>query len=211
MHPGPSADLDHRLEEFLRRRTRLQRVQEAVRRNTVIGFFDTLYWSRRFRQKIDARKSARMVTVPQFAVPEIFVDAQEVDDGDGELRKEVGSTSSSVGSPQSVDPEGTSLASISRPSLHIDTSRGGGASGGSSPTQWAAISPSLSPRRIRDSDMESRGAHSHVSLSASPSPSGHGRDNSAVSVQDMMQSLGDSAWGESIRRSFTQRRSQPPG
>jgi hypothetical protein len=186
-------------------------VQEAVRRNTVIGFFDTLYWSRRFRRQIDARKSARLVAVPRFAVPEIFVDAQEDDDDDdGNLRKAVSSTSSPVGSPRSVDLEGISLSSISRPSLHIDTGRAGRASSGNSPSEWAAIGASLSPRRTQDLDTDSHGAHSHVSLSASPSPGGHGRDNSAVSVQDMMQTLGDSAWGESIRRSFTQRRSQPP-
>lgn len=64
-----------RLEEFLRRRARLQRVDEAVRRNIVIGFFDTLYWTRKFRRRIDSRKEARMTAVPShdFAVPEIFV------------------------------------------------------------------------------------------------------------------------------------------
>jgi hypothetical protein len=173
-----------------------------------------MYWSRRFRRQIDARKSARLLAVPQFAVPEIVVDAQEDDDDDddddGKLRKAVSSTSSPIGSPRSVDLEGISLSSISRPSLHIDTGRAGRASSGNSRSEWAAISPSLSPRRTQDMDTDSHGAHSHVSLSASPSPGGHGRDNSAVSVQDMMQTLGDSAWGESIRRSFTQRRSQPP-
>lgn len=33
----------NRLEEFLRRRARLQRVDEQVRRNVVIGFFDMMY------------------------------------------------------------------------------------------------------------------------------------------------------------------------
>lgn len=32
----------HRLEEFLRRRARLQRVEEEIRRKIVQGFFDTL-------------------------------------------------------------------------------------------------------------------------------------------------------------------------
>ncbi|KAJ5382806.1 Voltage-dependent calcium channel alpha-1 subunit [Penicillium concentricum] len=68
-----------RLEEFLRRRARLQRVDEAVRRNTVVGFFDTLYWSREFRRKIDRKKHGRMSAVPTFTVPEIFVD-DPVDD-----------------------------------------------------------------------------------------------------------------------------------
>ncbi|RMZ76386.1 hypothetical protein DV737_g4844, partial [Chaetothyriales sp. CBS 132003] len=33
-----------RLEEFLRRRARLQRVHETMRRNVVTGFFDMMYW-----------------------------------------------------------------------------------------------------------------------------------------------------------------------
>lgn len=32
----------YRLEEFLRRRARLQRVEEEVRRRIVVGFFDTM-------------------------------------------------------------------------------------------------------------------------------------------------------------------------
>ena len=66
-----------RLEEFLRRRYRLQRVEEEVRRRIVIGFFDTLFWSRQFRRRQELRNSARMVTIPDFAVPEIFVDDQD--------------------------------------------------------------------------------------------------------------------------------------
>ena len=66
-----------RLEEFLRRRYRLQRVEEEVRRRIVIGFFDTLFWSRQFRRRQELRNSARMVTVPDFAVPEIYVEDQD--------------------------------------------------------------------------------------------------------------------------------------
>ena len=66
-----------RLEEFLRRRYRLQRVQEEVQRRIVIGFFDTLYWSRAFRRRQQLRGSARMVDIPQFAVPEILVDDED--------------------------------------------------------------------------------------------------------------------------------------
>lgn len=70
-----------RLEEFLRRRARLQRVEEAVRRNVVVGFFDTLYWSRRFRRELARKKreredlmsTGRLQGIPQLDVPEIFV------------------------------------------------------------------------------------------------------------------------------------------
>jgi hypothetical protein len=69
-----------KLEEFLRRRARLQRVEEAVNRNVVVGFFDTLYWSRRFRRAVESKRSARMTAVPSFGVPEIFVQDEEGDD-----------------------------------------------------------------------------------------------------------------------------------
>ncbi|KAN0078743.1 hypothetical protein V8E54_005256 [Elaphomyces granulatus] len=38
--------------------------------------------------------------------------------------------------------------------------------------------------------------------------SGHSRESSSVSVQDVMESLDNSAWGQSIRRSFTRCRSR---
>lgn len=62
-----------KLEEFLRRRARLQRVEEAVHRNIVVGFFDTLYWSRRLRRLRESKEGGRMTAVPSFGVPEIFV------------------------------------------------------------------------------------------------------------------------------------------
>jgi voltage-dependent calcium channel len=62
-----------KLEEFLRRRARLQRVEEAVNRNIVVGFFDTLYWSRWLRRTMERKRSARVTAIPQFDVPEIFV------------------------------------------------------------------------------------------------------------------------------------------
>lgn len=188
-----------RLEEFLRRRTRLQRVEEAVRRNTVIGFFDTLYWARRFRKRIENRKSARLTAIPQFSIPEIFVEDQErheADDdffnGESSLQKDSRLTLSSAISQIS----GVSPTSSPRPSLQIDTSIAAESS-----SEWSRIGAALSPRQTAAElgvDHPSR----------SQSMSGHSsQEDNAVIVQDMMQSLGDSAWGQSIRRSFTQRRS----
>jgi hypothetical protein len=200
-----------RLEEFLRRRTRLQRVQEAVRRNTVIGFFDTLYWSRQFRRRIDARKSARMTAVPQFSVPEIFVDAQEDEHPEQHDTSIASRASSPLTSPNSPVLGFSTPSSKVRPSLHIDTSSPGPGSGGSTPTEWERISSAVSPRRLGDQDTEYHGAAGASSPARSLSPAGRPRENSAVSVTDMMQTLEDSAWGESIRRSFTTRRPQPHG
>ena len=203
-----------RLEEFLRRRARLQRVEEAVRRNTVIGFFDTLYWSREFRRAIERKKSGRMTAVPQFQfnVPEIYVDVP----GDSDEPEE---PAPGTMTPQTQpDPEGpfapmlspsgtahrrTESSPTARRNLpRLDTSLTGRSSGGSSPTEWSNFSPSRTPRRMYGE----RVSFDSNEPQESPSRSGHSRQNSAMSVQDVMHSLDNSAWGESIRRSFTQRR-----
>ncbi|KAJ9202067.1 hypothetical protein DTO207G8_55 [Paecilomyces variotii] len=199
-----------RLEEFLRRRTRLQRVEETVRRKTVIGFFDTLYWSRQFRRNIQAKSLGRMTAVPQFAVPEIFVDH-----GDGEGPEWDNDNTAITPSHASSEPSspmlspatrnrGSSIASRGAGLPRIDTTLAGHGSGASTPTEWAAISPSLSPRRPMEVETSYFGA-SGPDDSASPRSS---RDNSGMNVNDVMESLDNSAWGESIRRSFTQHRSR---
>ncbi|PLB34643.1 calcium channel protein CCH1 [Aspergillus candidus] len=204
-----------RLEEFLRRRARLQRVEETIRRNTVIGFFDTLYWSREFRRRVDHKKSARMSMPPQFTVPEIFVDdGEEPDEEDARRMAQealVGETTMlSPSSPEAgpSSPRTSGGAALPR----IDTSLAGGLSGRmtatSSPTEWSSISPSLSPRRPRAHTTSSYdpgpGMEDEPPLSAALSD--RSRPDNTASVQDVMLSFGDSAWGESIRRSFTQRR-----
>lgn len=204
-----------RLEEFLRRRARLQRVEETIRRNTVIGFFDTLYWSREFRRRVDHKKSARMSMPPQFTVPEIFVDdGEEPDEQDARRMAQealVGETAMlSPSSPEAGPSSPRTSGGAALPP--IDTSLAAGLSGRmtatSSPTEWSSISPSLSPRRPRAHTTSSYdpgpGMEEEPPLSATLSD--RSRPDNTASVQDVMLSFGDSAWGESIRRSFTQRR-----
>ncbi|KAJ5717320.1 hypothetical protein N7488_002966 [Penicillium malachiteum] len=205
-----------RLEEFLRRRARLQRVEEAVRRNTVIGFFDTLYWSRQFRRAVERKKSGRMADVPQFTVPEIYVEDPVDDSEEGEEPVPSGAMTPKT-QPDLEDP----LAPMLSPSstLHrrtestptsrrhdlprIDTSLGS-RSGASTPTDWASISPSRTPRHMYGD----RGSFDSGDTNrAGPAGTDHSRQNSAISAQDVMNTLDNSAWGESIRRSFTHQRS----
>lgn len=244
-----------RLEEFLRRRARLQRVEEAVRRNTVVGFFDTLYWSREFRRKVASKKSARMSIVPQFTVPEIFVDGEQYqadpgeteengnnDDDDDKIIKQEATVGSSgiVGddddddtkpmlSPRSSRGDSSPATARQQPQHHpprIDTVLAGRMSAGTTPTtEWSNISPSLLPRRGRARTMSSYDPGPSTSVGGGgggnretdddgdvgtrptgPASADHSRQNSEMSVSDVMQSLDNSAWGESIRRSFTQRR-----
>lgn len=197
-----------RLEEFLRRRARLQRVEEAVRRNVVIGFFDTLYWSRRFRQFKESRHSSRIVNVPQFSVPEIFVDDDAGEEGSTSRARETQVSEVDIASPPMLSPRSSTTRSPQARNLpRIDTNLASQVSSRmSSPSrsEWSNISPSLSPNRQTHTSYEDGGRI--------PSPddiSDHPRDESTVSVEDVMESLDNSAWGESIRRSFTMRR--PPG
>ncbi|KAL2818969.1 Ion transport protein-domain-containing protein [Aspergillus cavernicola] len=198
-----------RLEEFLRRRAKLQRVEEAVRRNTVIGFFKTLTAAREFRRRIEHKRSARMTFVPQFNVPEIYVDDESQDNQQSQQtpRGTVHDANLSGVERSMLSPTSTGRGESGPSQLpRLDTSVTGRLnSEASSPSEWSNVSISLSPGRER--------AHTVSSYDPGPELPGestgtadHSRHNSAMSVQDVMNSLGDSAWGQSIRRSFTQRR-----
>jgi voltage-dependent calcium channel len=181
----------------LRRRARLQRVEEQVRRNVVVGFFDTVYWARRFRRIVDAKKNARMEGVPQFAVPEIFVDDED----------ERNSFDSRRVSPIDMTDD---------PWSHIPTHGGPsrpsfGRSRNNSTASAAlsfSLSPGLSPQRgpslsvgdYSDDPLYLDGGSDHGRGSA------HSRQASNVSAQDVLEVFEESPWGDSIRRSFTSRR-----
>lgn len=207
----------------------------------MVGFFDTLYWTRRFRRAIEAKKTGRMASVPQLDVPEIYVQDESEDMPHGSA------------SPLSLRPT-TPLERISfdmpdspRFSPYsIGSGRATGASisdAGSSPgTGTGSVlqmrrsdsiqrSPSASPTRTRGYLFGHSAAASTASVrddwqfadalhTRPPSPghlalgdaasdgAGDGRSRavSAVSAQNVLEVLDNSAWGESIRRSFTQRR-----
>ncbi|EUC42908.1 hypothetical protein COCMIDRAFT_7576 [Bipolaris oryzae ATCC 44560] len=198
-----------RLEEFLRRRARLQRVEEAVRRNVVVGFFDTLYWARRFRRAMELKKQGRMATVPQFTVPEIFIDDEDITNA-----KRGPAVESPLFSPQDLyAPSPRNSAGPSLPHLQTDQNRSGNSlvqqSPTGSPTRRSA--QPTSPMSPSGADPEWQFASA---LSRPPSPleaePGQGdsrsRANSAVSAAEVLEVLDNSVWGESIRRSFTTKR-----
>ncbi|KAI4945924.1 hypothetical protein J4E91_007365 [Alternaria rosae] len=201
-----------RLEEFLRRRARLQRIEEAVRRNVVKGFFDTLYWARRFRRAMDLKKQGRMATVPQFTVPEIFIDDEDITNAQ---RQQSSGPPSPLFSPQDLyapSPRNSAGASTSPPAFPYDRTRSRTNSIQQTPTGSPTRgSPQPSPFSMSGSEQEWQFASA---LSRPPSPlevdpgqaNGRSRANSAVSAADVLEVLDNSAWGESIRRSFTQRR-----
>ena len=250
-----------RLEEYLRRRARLQRVEEAVRRQVVIGFFDTVYWSRWFRRQIDARNLRNMTTVPQLTVPEIFVDE---DGGAPQTRQPAAHndgyehTSTFVPGPNLSGQDRTPhtqrglarVPPITPPTINTQPDSGPSGRARSSSIQ---ISPAASPTRSHSlqvtpqltsrhraqpsddwqfaealtggsagpSSPTHHRSQSHqnylysdggVNLGAESDEARHGgrtRGSSNVSAQDVLEVLDNSAWGESIRRSFTLRRSSP--
>ncbi|KKK17638.1 hypothetical protein P175DRAFT_0431647 [Aspergillus ochraceoroseus IBT 24754] len=195
-----------RLEEFLRRRAKLQRVEEAVRRNTVIGFFHTLTASREFRKKIEDKKSSRMTFVPQFNVPEIYVDDEPHIQQASDEPPRGGLQGGNMSGEQTMLSPTSPTQSGSFPLPRINTNLTGQRSEASSPSEWSNISISLSPRRERANTATSSYGDGPDLHDEALGASDHPHQNSAMSVQGVMQSLGDSAWGESIRRSFTQRR-----
>jgi hypothetical protein len=223
-----------KLEEFLRRRARLQRVEEAVNRNVVVGFFDTLYWSRRFRRAVESKKSARMTAVPSFGVPEIFVQDEEGDDVTQAKKFHV----PSVSVTQVDDAEDTQALGVNRASSQSGSdaagpsswSRGDGRHRSNSiqttpthsPTRGSQpTSPQLSPAHRPSPSQGSIQPDWHFAaalenaitppgsprLTASDGGFGRSRASSAVSQSDMMMdTFGTSAWGESMRRSVTTHR-----
>ncbi|KAI9804295.1 MAG: calcium channel protein [Piccolia ochrophora] len=200
-----------RLEEFLRRKARLRRVEEQVRRNIVIGFFDTMYWSRFFHRVTHGRHAARMQTVPTFAVPEIYIDNEDApiasqrqtDDASSPMSPSPGGGSSPWRSQQTTghSPSPSSPGRLRHPT----ESRPGSPSNSVTGRDWSrSPSPSPSPNRqpfTEGFDWEPEGGTSPGGAAVE-----HSRHNSTVSAQDVLEVLDNSAWGESMRRSFTLRR-----
>lgn len=200
-----------RLEEFLRRRARLQRVHESIRRNVVVGFFDTMYWSRRFRKAIEHRRNSRLGAPPQMPVPEIFIEDPEESSSSIEPH-DFTETTPITGRTTRTSPRLPRLDTSVSPGA---SPRGSpGASPGASPRASfepsPTASPVLSPRmRLQSIDTSYPGPGGGRSSPGTPTlgHSRHASNVSGVSAQGVMESFDNSAWGESIRRGLTQRRS----
>ncbi|KAK4634786.1 Calcium-channel protein cch1 [Fulvia fulva] len=214
-----------RLEEFLRRRARLQRVEEAVNRNIVVGFFDTLYWTRKFKRHLDAKKDARMTMIPSFGVPEILVQDEGGDDITQARKVDVPAVSVT---PVDHNPNDTAEALGIGRAPPGDSSPNTAFRDRSSSIQLSPVaSPTregfnLSPRHRPTASSSSIQPDWHFAAAmegvARPSPPGspglsdadasaaRSRANSAVSQHDMLGMFQDSAWGQSMRRSFTTKR-----
>lgn len=193
-----------RLEEFLRRRARLQRVHDTIKRDTVVNFFDTLYWSRKFRKAVQRQRDSRTNGPPQLDIPEIFIEDPDDNPSSSRTTEPHDFTASTpIQSPSSS--QAPRLPRIDT-SVRRSDSRYSGTS--LSPHGSIPSSPVSASNRLSTIDT-SYGGPSR-SPPQTPTLSGnHLRNPSAVSAHDargVMESFDASAWGESIRRSFTTRR-----
>ncbi|KAF4961949.1 hypothetical protein FSARC_9940 [Fusarium sarcochroum] len=202
-----------RLEEFLRRRARLQRVDDQARRGVVLGFFDTLYYTRQFKKHMQRKHLARMTAVPQLNIPEILVENDLSDDEAGGAGPK--SPLSPASRPSSVDagePRNW-LGSVDL-SLH-DTSWSHPLSfpRAAPPSPTTPAQPLAFSFEIEEDDPHEQQQQpqptTQTRTSAPPTrESNHLDPISPVQVRGM---LDDSIWGESIRRSATVRREQGRG
>lgn len=201
-----------RLEEFLRRRARLQRVHESMRRNVVIGFFDTMYWSRRFRQAIAHKRDSRLGAPPSLAVPEILVEdpeetraATEPQDFLHPSRASRTPTAPSEPSSPRLPRIDTAIASAWARDSPIRTSFDRSPSPTSAPREAKPRLQSVDTAYHRSGSGRSSPSRTPPRTPTSPA---HSRQNSDVAGKGVMESFDNSAWGESIRRNLTIRGSR---
>ncbi|KAK7416123.1 calcium channel protein [Neonectria punicea] len=191
-----------KLEEFLRRRARLQRVEEQVRRRIVLGFFDTLYWSRKFKQHMQRKQSARMTTIPHLDIPHIMVEDDESQDGDtgGAAPRSTAGQSSAHSSVDGSNHQ--SWFGSTDLSLHDTAWQHPLSVPRAEPPSSAShhATPSAFSFELQEPDV-----HEHSGSGENLEPT------SAVSPSQVRGMLDDSVWVESIRRSATVRRSQQSG
>ncbi|TAQ88335.1 hypothetical protein B7494_g3339 [Chlorociboria aeruginascens] len=177
-----------RLEEFLRRRARLQRVEEEVRRRIVVGFFDTMYWSRIFRRHMDSKRSGRMTAVPQLG-PEVYIDDEE----HTARRPQPPRSGDTFLSPSTADARG-SFISYGLDGTPLGPRRGsdGGVGPGSasSPGSSPKASPKLSPHRPTNS------AFSFEVPDASGDGGSGQSSRRGSAAENVLDVLDNSAWGE---------------
>ena len=137
---------------------------------------------------MERKKSGRMTDIPQLG-PEVYVD-----DESDIIKQQSTTATSPLLSPLDINaPRNSFITHGLDGSISVPLSPG-------SPR----VSPQLSPHRP---------TNSAISLDGGEQLSGGGggsnqssRRGSAVSAENVLEVLDNSAWGESIRRSFTMRR-----
>ncbi|KAK3310294.1 Ion transport protein-domain-containing protein [Chaetomium strumarium] len=208
-----------RLEEFLRRKLRLQRVEEEVRRRIVLGFFDTVYYSRQFKRHMETKRAGRMTAIPQLDVPEILVDNDGHEEEERRQREQttagrsraqstaaapvLGSASSSLLSPSTSrarSPQHRSWAGLGADLSSYDTSYGHPLAGPRASKPAASAAGHLSQSSAFSFELSGPG---EVAGDDADEATNLGRRGSSVDPAVVRDVLDNSVWVESIRRSAT--------
>lgn len=176
-------------------------MEEEVHRRVVVGFFGMVYWSRRFRRHMQRHTMSRITDLSGFEVPEIVVDNETdgsgADSGDDDVAKMRATVDFADG--RSSFREMFGLGGPEGMGHERGSSVGSAGSGAASPSR----SPRLRPHRATGS-----GGAGVVDLSETVPGARegvHSRHGSAVEEM-AVEAFNESAWGESLRRSFTIRR-----
>lgn len=133
-----------------------------------------------------------MTTIPQLG-PEVFID----DDDDSENQKQ----SSTLLSPVEAEDSRSSFITYGIDGPKRRARRGTEVSINVGP--FPLTTPQLSPHRATASGFSHEGS---VEFGSAANSAHSSRRGSAVSAENVLEVLDNSAWGESIRRSFTMRR-----
>ncbi|RAL65069.1 hypothetical protein DID88_001176 [Monilinia fructigena] len=108
-----------------------------------LDFFDTMYWSRRFRKHMERKRSGRMTDIPQLG-PEVYVDDEE--EASSKKQKASASTSGALLSPIDITDNRNSFVTYGLDGAPLRQRRGTDASVNSIfPSISSAVSPTLSP------------------------------------------------------------------
>lgn len=156
---------------------------------------------------MERKKSGRMTDIPQLG-PEVYVDDEETIT---KKHKSSPSGSSALLSPTDITDTRNSFITYGLDGAPLRQRRGTDASITTEfPSLSSGVSPTLSPLKAHGT------AFSFENVGASEGASGvnsvaSSRRGSAVSAENVLEVLDNSAWGESIRRSFTMRRPSKNG
>lgn len=177
-----------KLEEFLRRRARLQRVDEGIRRRIVQGFFDTLYYSRKFKEHMERKRASRMTTIPQLRIPDILVEDDEgLMSGDAEVKMRQLGVDTGADEQRKLSWHGNTISGTTSQSHPLGLPR-------------SSLTANEEPRGSSTFSFELETPDVQEATAAELERPADG--SNLASVQDMLDS---SVWIDSIRRSTTLR------
>ena len=167
------------------------------------------YWSRKFRKHMERKRAQRMTDIPQFG-PEIFID--EDHDIARQAPPPVSPFSPFLSPLDTRDPReafiahgleggrrrrGTETSIVGTPVALIGPRFPSGPSSKSSPKQSHKTSPSAFSFETGEPSELGEGSGQH--------------HRGGSTAENVLEVLDNSAWGASIRRSFTLRRPPPDG